>query len=199
MRVLCKEYRQQKWVVHAIAHDFDLIDCWELPIDTHGTGESFEDVCRFLLTIDPADASFVSKILFGTRHIIGKIMRLDDEKSWLAIPKTDEMSLCERLEAQHHEMNRASSVKLPPQKIAIPKIVYLFENEVLLEVSNRTIYALMHFGKTDHDKIWLGIYIKSRGFMSGVYMSLIKPFRLWWVYPSWLRLIQRKWETRSYD
>ncbi|MBI3557402.1 MAG: DUF2867 domain-containing protein [Deltaproteobacteria bacterium] len=60
-------------------------------------------------------------------------------------------------------------------------------------MSNDTIHALIHLG-------WAGaqpemaVYIKTRGFMSRLYMAGISPFRHVVVYPALIRSVRRHWE-----
>jgi hypothetical protein len=71
--------------------------------------------------------------------------------------------------------------------------VYLFENESLSEISNRTIHALLHLCWVNPTTARLAVYVKPRGRMSRFYMAAIGPFRHAIVYPSWMRSIQRRW------
>jgi hypothetical protein len=196
MQLSVKLYQQQSWIVHGIADDFQLIDCWELPIALTNQDVSSQKIFKFLVTINPSEASWVSKVLFRLRYIIGRMFRFDDARSWLPIPQTGEMSIGTRLNVDQQAENHASSVTMSAHQLGQFRLVYLFEQEALIETSNRTIYALIHLGKTDQDKIWMGIYIKSRGLLSDIYMRLIRPFRHYIVYPAWLKLIQRKWEAQ---
>ena len=90
--------------------------------------------------------------------------------------------------------NRLDRVPAPRLDVEF-RPVYLFADEALLEISNRTIYALLHLGWVDAAPV-LAVYTKSRGRMSDAYMALIKPFRHGLVYPPWIRSIQRAWQTR---
>jgi hypothetical protein len=75
--------------------------------------------------------------------------------------------------------------------------VYLFADEALLEISNRTIHALLHLGWVDCDAgaktVELAVYIKSRGRWSDAYMAVIQPFRHLFVYPPWIQRLTRRW------
>lgn len=183
-----------EWRVKDIASDFKLIDSWELPIDVSGV--PFMDVYKFLVTINPAQTNQISKILFATRHLLGRIFNWDDDNSWLPVPETGEMSLKQRLTTEDRSNNQADKVILPKEKMGTFKTVYLFEKESLIEVSNKTIFSLIHYYLIDDNKIKMDIYVKSRGFSSELYMGLIRPFRHIVVYPAWLKLIKRSWEER---
>ena len=78
------------------------------------------------------------------------------------------------------------------------RAVYLFEKESLIEISNKTIFALIHHCKVDDEKkIKMDIYIKSRGFFSRLYMAIIRPFRHLLVYPAWFKMIRIQWLQRQ--
>ena len=177
--------------MHDLARDFELIDVWQVPIDPDvSKASSFQEIYDFLVNIDPAEGSRLVWLLFETRFILGKFLRLDGDHTWLPIPETNESSLRNRLTANDKTKDRASEIKLPVNKIGKFKTVYLFENESLIEISNRTIYGLLHFGLTSKNQIWMGVYVKSRGTLSDIYMLTIRPFRHVIVYPAWLNLIE---------
>ncbi len=76
------------------------------------------------------------------------------------------------------------------------RIVYRFENEQLLEVSNRTAHAaaLSALVETENAyRFYFGVYVRSVGRLTPVYMALIDPFRKLIVYPSLLRSVRTTW------
>jgi hypothetical protein len=78
------------------------------------------------------------------------------------------------------------------------RLVYRFENEQLLELINRTAHAaaLSVLVETpDAYRFYFGVYVRSVGRLTPVYMALIDPFRTWIVYPSLLRGVRAKWNT----
>lgn len=183
------DYRKQDWIVHALAADFELRDCWRLPIKT---SRQMQDLLPIFLTIDPVDAHPLARMLFALRMVIGKAFKLD--QNFGVIPKTGERSISERLAGNEagvwpFQMPEGSS-------FALFRPVYLNQNEALLELSNKTIYALVHLGKVG-DEVWMGIYTKSYDWFSDLYMALIKPFRHFVVYPLWLRYLQKEWESKA--
>ena len=76
------------------------------------------------------------------------------------------------------------------------RIVYRFENEQLLEVINRTAHgaALSALVETANAyRFYFGVYVRSVGRLTPVYMALIDPFRKLIVYPSLLRSVRTTW------
>lgn len=77
--------------------------------------------------------------------------------------------------------------------------VYLLESEFLAEVENKTVHAAMHISRVPMSKdVWgihLAVYVKPKGTVGRLYMLLIKPFRLWIVYPTMLKVAKAKWEA----
>ncbi len=76
------------------------------------------------------------------------------------------------------------------------RIVYRFENEQLLEVTNRTAHAaaLSALVETENAyRFYFGVYVRSVGRLTPVYMALIDPFRKLIVYPSLLRSVRTTW------
>lgn len=191
VRIKPDVYRKNDWVIHDMVGDFTLIDCWELPVELGAA--SFVQFFDCFINTDPAAASWLTKLLFKTRFLIGKIFRFDDDGSWLPIPGTEELSISGRLGDQHEEANLVPTLEVPATGSGEFRPVYLFNREALIEISNKTVYALIHIGETAQRRVLLGIYIKSRGLLTDVYMGLIKPFRHYLVYPSWLKHLDKQW------
>ena len=76
------------------------------------------------------------------------------------------------------------------------RVVYRFENEQLLELINRTAHAaaLSALVETANGcRFYFGVYVRSVGRLTPVYMALIDPFRKLVVYPSLLRTVRARW------
>lgn len=76
------------------------------------------------------------------------------------------------------------------------RVVYRFENEQLVELINRTAHAaalsaLVETASTY--RFYLGVYVRSVGRFTPLYMALIDPFRKLVVYPSLLRNVRARW------
>ena len=76
------------------------------------------------------------------------------------------------------------------------RVVYPFENEQLLELINRTAHAAALSAlveTTNTYRFYFGVYVRSVGPFTPVYMALIDPFRKLIVYPSLLRSVRSSW------
>ncbi len=78
------------------------------------------------------------------------------------------------------------------------RLVYLFENESLLELSNDTVHALLHMGWIKKESglftATLAVYVIPRGISGRAYLAIIKPFRHLIVYPAMMRALAGRWE-----
>src|SRR5262249_19251271 len=126
-------------------------------------------------------------------------LRLDRRDS-LPIPGCAEKSIRDRLDEADLKHDRSRHLPLPKAPF---KTVYVFEEEALLEVSNRTIHALLHLSWIDvgaaRTTVVMSIYTKSRGRFSDAYLVLIRPFRYAVVYPAWLEHLARTWRVHQED
>src|SRR5262249_37038749 len=80
--------------------------------------------------------------------------------------------------------------------VGVFRMVYRFENEQLLELINRTAHgaALSALVETANAyRFYFGVYVRSVGRLTPVYMALIDPFRKLIVYPSLLRSVRTTW------
>src|SRR5262245_3708855 len=76
------------------------------------------------------------------------------------------------------------------------RIVYRFDNEQLLELTNRTAHAaaLSALVETANAyRFYFGVYVRRVGRVTPVYMALIDPFRRRIVYPSLLHSVRTTW------
>jgi len=92
--------------------------------------------------------------------------------------------------------DRSKSLAPAGTREGLFRVVYRFENEQLLELINRTAHAaaLSALVETAHTyRFYFGVYVRSVGRITPVYMALIDPFRKLVVYPSLLRTVRAKW------
>ncbi len=186
-------HRARRFRVHALASDFTLLDTWAVPLV--GEAGALPDFLRFMGTVDPAGSRLASW-LFRLRFRLGEIFGWDAGCP-LPIPDCREKSVAERL--SEDDRQRHLPCALPPSALggASPTLVYRFENEALLEITNRTVHALLHLGWVDAGggkrRPELAIYVKLRGTSSRLYMALIAPFRHLVIYPAWMKALSREW------
>jgi hypothetical protein len=192
MRIDPARHAEHPWRVHELAHDFTLLDLWEIPLAADPTGRArFSDFNRLVAHFDPAAAGRATSALFALRARLGRWFGWDDTHE-LPIPGCNETRVAQRLTDDDRRRSQPPP-PLPHDGLVTFDPVYLFEDESLSELSNRTIHALMHLCWVDPATARLAIYIKPRGLMSRFYMAAIGPFRHAIVYPSWIRSIQSRW------
>jgi hypothetical protein len=186
-------HRRSPWRVHDLASDFRLLDMWRIPIGAEPGGDTFQRFFRVFLDNGIQTGSPAADALFRLRFLLGKWFRWDEPRP---IPGDTRASVAERLTTEDRVANRIGSVVAQRQPVPVHPI-YLFDDEALVEITNRTIHALLHLslvaaaeGRKDAA---IAVYIKSRGVLSDVYMAMIGPFRHWIVYPAWIHQLTVQW------
>lgn len=186
------------WRVEEIARDFRLLDTWGFAIEADpAKGETFAEFIALVAAVGPSTDSRATRALIRAREWLGRAFGWDENKHSLPIPGCRETSVAERLSDADRARNRVTSLSLPRQQLVDLRGVYLFEDEALFEFSNRTIHGLLHFAwvalpggrRTPR----LGVYVKSRGRLSALYVTAIWPFRHWMVYPAWTGKVACEW------
>jgi hypothetical protein len=174
------------WRVSTLCPDFRVLDVWRLPV--HGAAGDFPELCRIFVENGHRTDSAATSFLFWLRFRLGALFRLDRPVG---------ASVAERLTADDRRRDRGGDAAV--DGMATP--VYVFDDEALYEVSNRTIHALVHLGWVDAAEggctAEMTVYIRSRGRLSDAYMALIAPFRHHVVYPALLARIGRAWAGRA--
>jgi len=194
------------WKVHEIAKDFELLDVWEFPILADKTRN--QDFSLFLKVMQQPPKKSISRF-FSIRYLIarfltslrvylGEISGLDKNVNSLPIPGCKETSLKDRLSLEDQKKSLAETSDRGVDNNGIWRTVYLFGNEMLTELSNDTVHALMHFGwvhkSGNYFTARLAVYAKPRGNLGAFYMKLIMPFRQMIVYPALMEDIKNRWE-----
>ncbi|HEV7527344.1 MAG TPA: DUF2867 domain-containing protein [Solirubrobacteraceae bacterium] len=206
MRLPNAAHESRPWRIREIAPDFTLEDVWALPV--HGGADDFQAMLENALHFDPTNAdSLPTRVLWRVRDRLGRWLRLgaisvpidkdrDGAASKLPIPGCRETSLRERLP----EDLRNTTASLDFGSLPFDPL-YRTGAEFAAELSNRTVHGVMHMAWVDQgDGRYQGqmaVYVKPRGPLGRAYMALIKPFRLWIVYPALMRQIERSWNARE--
>ncbi len=77
------------------------------------------------------------------------------------------------------------------------RVVYRFENEQLLELSNRTAHAAAMSAVVETGnayRFYFAVYVRRVSRFTPVYMALIDPLRKLVIYPSILRSVRASWD-----
>jgi len=189
MRIPGQAHFAHPWRVHTLTPDFELIDAWrfDVRLDQH------RDFDAFLETYWDAIRAIERSRLARTRVVIGRLMGWDDVPNSRPIPGRAEHLVAERLDATDRARNRFAADERSPLPVAKVRPVYLFDDEVLYEVSNDTVHALMHVSCARGASPELAVYIKSRGLFTRLYMAAIWPARHFIIYPSLTADVERRW------
>ena len=174
--------------VHTLLADVSLHDVWavDLPRVREGvTLDAFQRILsqhRLIGRLPPP-----ARALFGLRFFLGRILRLEDQ------PKgAGAASFAKGLTAE----DRARSSVPPGTPDGLFRVVYRFENELLLEAHNRTVHGALLTALAETEagyRFYLAVYVRKAGWITPVYMALIDPFRRWIIYPAMLKNIRAIW------
>lgn len=186
------QHTKHPWRVHALCADFDLEDVWQVPIVLNEQ----HTLAMFIDQFKKADRELLRKgaaaFLFKFRLQLGKIFGWDAPQ----------------------QPNRAGSIRFryaQQEGIALTQLpdagsgsfipVYQLENEFLSEIENDTVHATLHLSRVPvRDKVWgvhMAVYVKPKGLFGKAYMMLIKPFRLWIVYPAMMKGLASSWQRTA--
>ncbi len=126
---------------------------------------------------------------------MGRVFGWDDRRKPLPIPGCEETTVRARLEPGEAAKARERGPS-PAEGIGF-EVVYQFDDELLNEISNATVHALMHISWVDKcdgtHAPRMAIYVKPRGWLGRAYMTLISPFRQFLVYPTLMRKMKSAW------
>lgn len=205
MRLPNTAHESRPWRIREIAPDFAVEDVWALP--AHGGAEDFQTLLEVMASGDPASSgSLATRVLWRVRDRLGSWFDLgrvsapvdggsDSPAGKLPIPGTSETSLADRLP----DDLRNTAADLDFGSLPFTPL-YRTDVEFAAEISNQTVHGVMHLAWVDqgkgHYQGQMAVYVKPRGRFGRGYMALIKPFRLWVVYPALMRQVERAWDRR---
>jgi hypothetical protein len=167
-QISTQEFERLPLRVHDFLAGVPLHDVWVVDLPRARSGITLNEFLRTasacLLTPSP-----VVRVLLNIRLFVGRLVGWDREPAATAPAGTRE---------------------------GIFRVVYRFENEQLLELINRTAHAAALSAlveTTNAYRFYFGVYVRSIGRFTPIYMALIDPFRKLVVYPSLLRTVRAKW------
>jgi Protein of unknown function (DUF2867) len=179
--------------VHTLLADVPLHDVWVVDLPRVREGVSLDECQRILSQYQLIGRlPPLARALFALRLLLGRMLRLEDQ------PKgAGAASFAPGLTAEE----RARSSTAPGTPDGLFRVVYRFQNELLVEVHNRTVHAalLTALAKAKAGyRFYLAVYVCNTGWITSVYMALIDPFRRWIIYPAVLKSIRAIWEEAAY-
>ena len=190
-------HERGRWAIHEIAHDFELLDVWALPVE--GDHDDFERFLHAMAAVDPTAAgSVMSRGLFWIRLRLGRLLGWDDADTRRTIPGASETTLAARLPDQL----RGTAPPINNTLLSAgARPLYRTDDEAAVEVSNDTVHGILHFAWVERDggryRAQMAIYVNPRGRLGRWYLKLIEPLRHLIVYPALMRHIGRAWEARD--
>jgi hypothetical protein len=185
-QISTQEFERLPLRVHAFLAGVPLHDVWAVDLPRTRSGITLDEFLRTastrLFTLSP-----VVRALLNLRLFVGRLLGWDREPSTTA---------WETFTTRLTTADRSKSLAPAGTPEGLFRVVYRFENEQLLELINRTAHAaaLSALVETAHDyRFYFGVYVRSVGHLTPVYMTLIDPFRKLVVYPSLLRNVRAIW------
>lgn len=185
-QISAQEFERLPLRVHDFLAGVPLHDVWAVDLPRMRSGITLDEFLR-AAGARPFTPSPAVRALLSIRHFVGRLLGWDRESD-----ATARETFATRLTPA--DVSRSLA---PAGRLEGPfRIVYRFENEQLLEVSNRTVHAaaLSALVETAHGyRFCFAVYVRSVGRLTPVYMALIDPFRKLIVYPSLLRSVRASW------
>ena len=140
-----------------------------------------------LANMGDVDLGFVTKALLAARTLIGKLM------GWDNVPKlVEKVSYLSRITDE--DRNRSL---IPPGTVeGISRVLYCFENEMLLEIINKTVHCFWLLASepaANGYELYNAVYVKKLNWRTPIYMTLISPVLKWVIYPAIMRSIVSNW------
>jgi hypothetical protein len=185
-QISTQEFERLPLRVHDFLADVPLHDVWAIDLPRTRPGitlaEFLQRPSARLCTPSP-----VVRVLLNIRLFVGRLLGWDREPAATA---------CETFAARLTTADRSKSLAPAGTRDGLFRVVYRFENEQLLELINRTAHAAVLntlVETADGYRFYFGVYVRSVGRFTPIYMALIDPFRKLVVYPSLLRTVSASW------
>jgi len=185
-QISTQEFERLPLRVHDFLAGVPLHDVWAADLPRTRSGITLDAFLRAAGAL-PFTPSPVVRALLNLRVFVGQLLSWDRESD-ASVRETFAI----RLTAADLSKTRAS----PGTREGPFRIVYRFENEQLLELINRTAHAAVLSALVETAnayRFYFGVYVRSVGRVTPVYMALIDPFRKLIVYPSLLRSVRATW------
>ena len=186
-QVSAREFERLPLRVHAFLAGVPLHDVWAVDLPRPRSGITLDEFLR-ATSSRPFTPSPVVRALLNIRFFVGRLLGWDRE-----LVGTGRETFATRLTAG----DLARSLAPTGRREGLFRIVYRFENEQLVEITNRTAHAAALSALVETPsayRFYFGVYVRRVGLLTPVYMALIDPFRKLIVYPSLLRSVRTTWD-----
>ena len=187
-QVSAREFELLPLRVHAFLAGVPLHDAWAIDLPHWRSGITLDEFLRTSTHTCPHTRSRVVRMLVDIRLFVGRLFGWDREPGTSA-----GQSFTTRMTADDNSRSLVPS----GTPDGLFRIVYRFENEILLELVNRTAHAgaLTTLVETENAyRFYFGVYVHNIVRFTPLYMTLIDPFRKLIVYPSLLRSVRDTWD-----
>ena len=195
-RVSTEEFARLPLRVHTFLAGVPPHDVWFVDLPRWCAGVTLDEFlrransctlgrCGCAKSSSPFTPSPLVRRLLDIRFFVGRIFGWDNEPAMIVT-----------FAAHLTDADRSKSLITPGTRDGFFRVVYRFENEQLVELINRTVHAatLSALVETQNAyRFYFGVYVRSVGRFTPVYMTLIDPFRKLIVYPSLLRSVRARW------
>ena len=185
-RISRQEFERLPLRVHDFLTGVPLHDVWAIDLPRRRSGITLDEFLRGT-GASPFTPSPVVRALLGTRLFVGRLFGWDREPDGTAR---------ETFATRLTTADLSRSLAPAGTREGLFRVVYRFENEQLLELTNRTAHAAALSAlveTTNAYRFYFGVYVRRVSRLTPVYMSLIDPFRKLIVYPSLLRSVRTTW------
>jgi hypothetical protein len=199
MRLPNAAHEAHSWHIGRIAHDFELLDVWALPVE--GAAGDFAAFLEMVASFEPDSGRLgITAALFRVRERLGDWLGWDEEGRELPIPGCAESSLRARLPDDLRRTAELVALPVGGERAGGFVPLYRTEREWAAEISNATVHGVVHLGWMELANgrygAQMAVYVKPRGTLGRVYLAGIAPLRHLVVYPALMRAAGRAWQQR---
>jgi hypothetical protein len=190
-QISTQEFERLPLRVHAFLAGVPLHDVWAIDLPRLRSGITLDEFVR-AASACLCTRSSVVRALLAIRVFVGRLFGWDREpvaSAWQAF--TTRLTTADRSRSLAPSGTRDGPFR----------VVYSFENERLLELINRTAHAaaLSALVETENAyRFYFGVYVRSVGRFTPIYMAMIDPVRRLVVYPLLLRAVRVTW-NQTFD
>src|SRR5262249_4025340 len=186
-----QEFERLPLRVHDFLAGVPLHDAWAIDLPRARSGITLDEFFRAANNCLFTPSRVVRKLL-DIRFAVGRVFDWDRE-DWDREPAA---TACETFAIRLTDADRSRSLAPAGTRDGPFRVVYRFENEQLLELTNRTAHAaaLSALVETANAyRFYFGFYVESVSRFTPLYMAVIDPVRRLIVYPSLLRSVRARW------
>jgi Protein of unknown function (DUF2867) len=185
-RISAQEFERLPLRVHEFLAGVPLHDVWVVDLPRTRGGITLDEFLRAaggrVFTPSP-----IVRALLSIRFFVGRLFGWDQEKV---------EAVRETFAARLTPADTSRSLAPAGTRTGPFRVVYRFENEELLELTNRTAHAAALSALVETPsayRFYFGVYVREVGRFTAAYMAVIDPFRKLVVYPSLLRSVRSTW------